>query len=79
LRARQSTKPSLRLLALCIKAALSECTYFFPDVMMEFQDAHPRVTPSRRSVNSMQVLKMVPDGEADIGVARSLNHLDVLG
>jgi LysR family transcriptional regulator, low CO2-responsive transcriptional regulator len=63
--------------ALQIAAALSICTYFLPDVMKEYQAANPQVMVTLRSGNSMQVLKMVLDGEADIGVARSLNHPEV--
>jgi DNA-binding transcriptional LysR family regulator len=60
-----------------IAAALSVCTYFLPDVMKDYQAANPRVMVSLRSGTSAQVLKMVLDGEADIGVARSLNHPEV--
>jgi DNA-binding transcriptional LysR family regulator len=63
--------------ALRIAAALSVCTYFLPDVMKDFQKANSHVMISVRSGNSMQVLKMVLDGEADIGLARSLNHPEV--
>lgn len=63
--------------ALRISAALSVCTYFLPDVMKDFQSANPKVLVSLRSGNSMQVLKMVLDGEADIGIARSLVHPEV--
>jgi DNA-binding transcriptional LysR family regulator len=63
--------------ALRIAAALSICTYFLPDVMKDYQAANPNVMVSLRSGNSMDVLKMVLDGEADIGVARSLNHPEV--
>ncbi|HEY0703862.1 MAG TPA: LysR family transcriptional regulator [Candidatus Acidoferrales bacterium] len=62
---------------LSIAAALSVCTYFLPDVMMDYQAAHPKVMVSLRSGTSAQVLKMVLDGEAEIGVARSLNHPEV--
>ena len=62
---------------LAIAAALSVCTYFLPDVMKDYQAAHPKVMVSLRSGNSAQVLKMVLDGEAEIGVARSLNHPEV--
>ncbi len=62
---------------LSIAAALSVCTYFLPDVMKDYQAAHPKVMVSLRSGNSVQVLKMVLDGEAEIGVARSLNHPEV--
>lgn len=63
--------------ALRIAAALSICTYLLPDVMMEYQAANPKVMVTVRSGNSLQVLKMVLDGEVDIGVARSLNHPEV--
>jgi LysR family transcriptional regulator, low CO2-responsive transcriptional regulator len=63
--------------ALRIAASLSVCTYFLPDVMKKFQQANPNVLVTLRSGNSMQVLKMVLDGEADIGFARALNHPEV--
>src|SRR5216684_7429986 len=63
--------------ALRIAAALSICTYFLPDVMKDYHAANPKVMVSLRSGNSVQVLKMVLDGEVDIGVARSLNHPEV--
>jgi len=69
-------QPSARS-ALNVAAALSICTYFLPDVMKDYQAANPKVMVSLRSGNSVQVLKMVLDGEADIGVARSLNHPEV--
>jgi DNA-binding transcriptional LysR family regulator len=60
-----------------IAAALSICTYFLPDVLKDYQAANPKVLVTLRSGNSMEVLKMVLDGEADIGVARSLLHPEV--
>jgi LysR family transcriptional regulator, low CO2-responsive transcriptional regulator len=63
--------------SLRIAAALSICTYFLPDVLKDYQAAHPKVLVTLRSGNSMEVLKMVLDGEADIGVARSLLHPEV--
>jgi DNA-binding transcriptional LysR family regulator len=63
--------------ALRIAASLSVCTYLMPDVMQEYKAAHPKVMVHLRSGNSVQVLKMVLEGEADIGVARSLNHPEV--
>jgi DNA-binding transcriptional LysR family regulator len=63
--------------ALRIAAALSICTYFLPDVMKDYQAANPKVMVSLRSGNSMEVLKMVLDGDVDIGIARSLNHPEV--
>ena len=60
-----------------VTAALSICTYFLPDVMKDYQAANSKVMVSLRSGNSAEVLKMVLDGEADIGVARSLNHPEV--
>lgn len=63
--------------ALNIAAALSICTYFLPDVIKDYQAENPKAVVSVRSGNSAQVLKMVLDGDADIGVARSLNHPEV--
>ena len=63
--------------ALRIAASLSVCTYFLPDVMKDFQKSNPKVMVSLRSGSSLQVLKMVLDGEADLGFARSLNHPEV--
>ena len=63
--------------ALRIAAALSVCTYLMPDVMKEYQEANPNVMVHLRSGNSLQVLKMVLDGDADIGIARSLHHPEV--
>jgi len=60
-----------------IAAASSISTYFLPDVMKEYQEANPKVTVALRSGNSQQVLKMVLDGEVDIGIARSLYHPEV--
>lgn len=62
---------------LSIAAALSICTYFLPEVMKHYQAANPKVMVSLRSGTSVQVLKMVLDGEAEIGIARSLNHPEV--
>ena len=63
--------------ALRIAASLSVCTYLMPGVMEKYKAANPKVMVHLRSGNSMQVLKMVLEGEADIGVARSLNHPEV--
>ena len=63
--------------ALRIAAALSICTYLLPDVIKEYQTANPKVMVTVRSGNSLQVLKMVVDGDVDIGLARSLNHPQV--
>jgi len=63
--------------ALRVVASLSVCTYLLPEVMEEYKTASPKVMVHLRSGNSMQVLKMVLDGEADIGVARSLHHPEV--
>jgi DNA-binding transcriptional LysR family regulator len=60
-----------------IAASLSVCTYVMPEVMEKYKAANPDVMVHLRSGNSMQVLKMVLEGEADIGVARSLNHPEV--
>src|SRR5215469_1050451 len=63
--------------ALNIAAALSVCTYFLPDVIKDYQAANPKTMVSVRSGTSAQVLKMVLDGDSEIGVARSLNHPEV--
>jgi DNA-binding transcriptional LysR family regulator len=63
--------------ALRIAASLSICTYLLPDVMKDYQAAQPHVMVSLRSGNSVQVLKMVLDGETEIGIARSVNHPEV--
>jgi DNA-binding transcriptional LysR family regulator len=63
--------------ALRIAASLSVCTYLMPDVMQEYKAENPKVMVHLRSGNSVQVLRMVLEGEADIGVARSLNHPEV--
>ena len=63
--------------ALQIAAALSICTYLLPDVLKRFQGAHPRVTITVRSGHSKEVLDMVLRGEAELGLARSLQHPEV--
>src|SRR5216683_68719 len=45
--------------------------------MKEYQAANPGTAVSLRSGNSQDVLKMVLDGEADIGIVRSVNHPEV--
>jgi DNA-binding transcriptional LysR family regulator len=63
--------------ALPIAASLSICTYLLPEVLKKYQVDHPDVVVSVRSGNSVQVLKMVLDGEVDFGLARSLHHPEV--
>jgi DNA-binding transcriptional LysR family regulator len=60
-----------------IAAALSISVYFLPDVLKHFQRAHPKVTISIHSGHSKEVLEMVLQGEAEIGLARSLHHPEV--
>ena len=60
--------------SLQIAAALSICTYLLPDVLKRFQAAHPNVMITVRSGHSKEVLDMVLRGEAEIGLARSLQH-----
>jgi DNA-binding transcriptional LysR family regulator len=60
-----------------IAASLSICTYLLPEVLKKYQESHPNVIVSVRSGNSAQVLKMVLDGEVELGLARSLNHPEV--
>lgn len=57
-----------------LAAALSICTYLLPDVLKRFRAAHPGVAIVVRSGHSKEVLEMVLAGEAEIGVARSLQH-----
>jgi DNA-binding transcriptional LysR family regulator len=63
--------------ALQIAAALSICTYLLPDVLKKFQAAHAKTMITVRSGHSKEILEMVLAGEAEIGLARSLNHPDV--
>jgi DNA-binding transcriptional LysR family regulator len=63
--------------AVQIAAALSICTYLLPDVLKRFQLAHPGVAITVRSGHSKEVLEMVLRGEAELGLARSLQHPEV--
>lgn len=63
--------------AVPIAASLSICTYLLPEVLKEYQAHHSDVMVSVRSGNSVQVLRMVLDGEVDFGLARSLHHPEV--
>lgn len=60
-----------------IAAALSISVYFLPDVLKKFQRAHPNVIISIRPGHSKEVLDMVLNEEAEIGLARSLQHPEV--
>jgi LysR family transcriptional regulator, low CO2-responsive transcriptional regulator len=60
-----------------IASALSICTYFLPDVLKRYQGAHPKTMVTVRAGHSKEVLKMVLEGEADMGLARALNHPDI--
>ena len=57
-----------------IAAALSISVYFLPDVLKRFQRAHPKVIVAIRPGHSKEVLEMVLNEEAEIGLARSLQH-----
>src|SRR5881409_1404064 len=63
--------------ALQLAAALSICTYVLPDVLKRFQATHPKVMITVRSGHSKEVLEMVLGGQAEIGLARSLQHPEV--
>src|SRR5258705_9016817 len=63
--------------AIQIAAVLSICTYLLPDVLKRFQTAHPNVMITVRSGHSKEVLEMVLRGDAEIGLARSLQHPEV--
>jgi DNA-binding transcriptional LysR family regulator len=60
-----------------IAAALSISVYFLPDILKQFQRAHPNVIISIRPGHSKEVLEMVLNEEAEIGLARSLQHPEV--
>jgi DNA-binding transcriptional LysR family regulator len=60
-----------------IAAALSISVYFLPDVLKRFQRAHPHVIISIRPGHSKEVLDMILNKEAEIGLARSLQHPEV--
>ena len=63
--------------ALTIAAALSICTYLLPDVLKRFQAAHPKTKITVRSGHSKEVLEMVLAGDAELGLARSLQHPEI--
>jgi DNA-binding transcriptional LysR family regulator len=60
-----------------IAAGLSISVYFLPDVLKRFQQAFPRLNISIRPGHSKEVLEMVLNEEAEIGLARSLQHPEV--
>jgi DNA-binding transcriptional LysR family regulator len=60
-----------------IASALSISVYFLPDVLKRFRRAYPKVQINIRSGHSKAVLEMVLGGEAEIGLARSLQHPEV--
>ena len=60
-----------------IAAGLSISVYFLPDVLKKFQQEFPRVNISIRPGHSKEVLEMVLNEEAEIGLARSLQHPEV--
>ena len=62
---------------LSISAGLSISTYLLPDILKRYHAVHPKVMVSVRSGNSSQVLKMVMEGEVDLGIARSLHHPEI--
>lgn len=60
-----------------IAAGLSISVYFLPDVLKKFQQAFPSTNISIRPGHSKEVLEMVLNQEAEIGLARSLQHPEV--
>src|SRR5947209_6531423 len=60
-----------------IAAGLSISVYFLPDVLKKFQREFPKVAISIRPGHSKEVLEMVLGQEAEIGLARSLQHPEV--
>ncbi len=57
-----------------IAAALSVSTYLLPEIVKGFRDEHPAARVSIRSGHSRDVLRLVLDEEAEIGLARGLTH-----
>jgi DNA-binding transcriptional LysR family regulator len=57
-----------------IAAALSVSTYLLPDIVKRFREEHPAARVSIRSGHSRDVLRMVVEEEAEIGLARGLTH-----
>ncbi len=70
LEAAESSEGGLVTLA----AALSVSTYLLPDIVKRFRDEHPAARVSIRSGHSRDVLRMVLEEEAEIGLARGLKH-----
>jgi LysR family transcriptional regulator, low CO2-responsive transcriptional regulator len=60
-----------------IAAALSISVYFLPDILKRYQKAHPTVVINIRAGHSKEVLEMMLNEEAEIGLARSLHHPEV--
>lgn len=60
-----------------IAAGLSISVYFLPDILQKFQREFPRLNISIRPGHSKEVLEMVLNEEAEIGLARSLQHPEV--
>jgi DNA-binding transcriptional LysR family regulator len=60
-----------------IAAAHSISVYLLPDFLKLFQRAYPKVVITIRAGHSKEVLDMVLNQEAEIGLARSLNHPEV--
>jgi len=59
---------------LTVAAALSVSTYLLPDIIKGFRAEHPAARVSIRAGHSRDVLRMVLEQEAEIGLARGLAH-----
>ena len=59
---------------LTVAAALSVSTYLLPDMIKGFRAEHPAARVSIRAGHSADVLRMVLEQEAEIGLARGLAH-----
>ncbi len=57
-----------------VAASLSVSTYLLPEIVKGFRDEHPAARVSIRSGHSRDVLRLVMDEEAEIGLARGLTH-----
>jgi DNA-binding transcriptional LysR family regulator len=60
-----------------IAAAHSISVYFLPDFLKGFQRSYPKVVISIRAGHSKEVLDMVLNQDAEIGLARSLHHPEI--
>lgn len=65
--------------ALQVAAELTVSTYLLPEIIDRFRRTHPRVMINLRSgkANSKEIIQMVLQGQAEVGLARSVYHPEV--